>query len=92
MDPPDAAQFTAVLVVPVTVAENCWLPPTERETVVGETAILTADCAVEAGAAAVTPTHPVLKIETAKTKIKTRKKTKDLTMERDIQTSFRGAV
>jgi hypothetical protein len=43
------------------------------------------DCAAAAGAAAVTPTHPVLKIVTAKTKMKTREKTKDLTMERDIR-------
>lgn len=25
--PPDAVQVTAVLLVPVTVAVNCWLPP-----------------------------------------------------------------
>jgi len=48
------------------------------------TAAVFVDCA-EAGDAAVTPTQPVLKIVTAKTRARVQKKTKDLTMERDIR-------
>jgi len=36
MLPPLADQDTAMLVVPVTVAANCWLPPADNETDVGE--------------------------------------------------------
>ncbi len=40
MVPPVALQVTAVLLVPVTVAVNCWVPPVLSEAEVG--AILTA--------------------------------------------------
>ncbi len=40
MVPPVAVQVTAVLVVPVTVAVNCWVPPVMSEAEVG--AMLTA--------------------------------------------------
>ncbi len=41
-----AVQFTAVLVVPVTVAVNCWLTPGWSDTLDGVTEMLTA---VDAG-------------------------------------------
>ena len=46
MLPPLAAQVTAVLVVPVTVAVNCWLLPVATEAVLGEMEMATATAAV----------------------------------------------
>jgi hypothetical protein len=40
---PDTLQFTAVLVVPVTVAENCCCPPTAIVAAEGETETETAE-------------------------------------------------
>ena len=40
--PPLAAEFTLVLVVPLTVAANCLLFPVCSDVAVGETAMLTA--------------------------------------------------
>ena len=37
MTPPVAAQVTAVLLVPVTVAVNCCVPPVTREAAIGLT-------------------------------------------------------
>jgi len=46
--PPEADQVTAVLVLPVTVAENCWVPPVVSEAEAGETLTLTVGVGVEA--------------------------------------------
>jgi hypothetical protein len=39
--PPDADQVTAVLVVPVTLAVNCWVSPASSEIELGVTLMLT---------------------------------------------------
>jgi hypothetical protein len=39
--PPDADQVTAVLVVPVTLAVNCWVSPASSEIEFGVTLMLT---------------------------------------------------
>jgi len=36
MVPPVADQFTAVLLLPVTVAANCWVPPVESDAEPGD--------------------------------------------------------
>ncbi len=45
MLPPVADQVTAVLVVPLTVAVNCCVPPAGKETNVGDKLNVTAGCA-----------------------------------------------
>jgi len=51
MLPPLAAQLTAVSLLPVTLAENCWLLPMASEEEVGATATATETGAVDANPA-----------------------------------------
>ena len=44
--PPVAVQTTAVLLVPVTVAVNCWLAPAATDAELGETETATTPAAV----------------------------------------------
>ena len=58
--PPVALQVTAVLEVPVTVAENCWDAPSRRGADVGDIPTFTVGVGGEAGAEMVTEATAVL--------------------------------
>ena len=62
MVPPLALQVTAVLLVPVTVAVNCWVPPLGSDAAGGEMETLTP---VPAGAVTLTRLVAVLLLSAA---------------------------
>jgi hypothetical protein len=63
--PPVAVQITDVLLVPVTVAENCCVDPVWRVIVVGEIESATVAISGAVELAAVTPPQPMLIVASA---------------------------
>jgi hypothetical protein len=98
IEPPETDQVTAVLLVPLTVALNCWLAPVCRDIELGEIEMLTFrhtfDRAAVAsttlpGLLALSPEHPAPMIASDKVKSTTTKyRSREIRMN---PAHFRGA-